>query len=391
MASAQGIRAGKAFVELLADDTKLVRGLKAASRKLKAWGAGLRSMGTKIFAAGAGIVAPMLLAVREFINAGDALDKMSSRVGASVEFLSALSHAARIGGTDIAAMEVGIRRMQRTAFDAKRGLSTATDAFDELGISATGADGQLKNTEELFMESATALSRLTNNTQKAALATVIFGRAGTQLLPMLKDGADGMVAVMNEARRLGLVMSTQDATAAAELSDAWTRLTSSFKMAVIRIGGSLAPSLTDLADRITSMLRPLIDWIRRNKELVILGFKTAAIVAAVGAAFVVVGTVISGIGATLGAVAAVITGIGSAFGLLATVLGAILSPIGLVVAGIAGLGAYLIYTSDAGAQALAWLGRRFAALKDVALKAFGGISDALAAGGILAWRPGSCG
>ena len=59
-----------------------------------------------------------------------------------------------------------------------------------------GADGQLKNTEQLFMESAAALSRMENNTKKAALATVIFGRAVTQLLPMLKDGSDGLMAVM---------------------------------------------------------------------------------------------------------------------------------------------------------------------------------------------------
>ena len=31
MAAAQGIRAGRAFVELFADDSKLVRGLKAAN------------------------------------------------------------------------------------------------------------------------------------------------------------------------------------------------------------------------------------------------------------------------------------------------------------------------------------------------------------------------
>ncbi len=33
------IRAGRAFVELFADDSKLVRGLRAAERKIKAFGA----------------------------------------------------------------------------------------------------------------------------------------------------------------------------------------------------------------------------------------------------------------------------------------------------------------------------------------------------------------
>ena len=91
MANSQAIRAGRAFVELFTDDKRLVRGLKAASKKLKAWGASITSLGTKIFAAGAGVLAPLLLSVKKFASAGDELDKMSSRVGASVEFLSALS------------------------------------------------------------------------------------------------------------------------------------------------------------------------------------------------------------------------------------------------------------------------------------------------------------
>jgi len=331
---------------------------------LKAWGAGVTAMGTKIFAVGAGVLAPLLASVKQFMSAGDALDKMSSRVGASVEFLSALSHAAQIGGTDISAMEVGIRRMQRTAYDAARGLSTATDAFGELGIEVRGADGQLKSTEQLFMESAAALSRMENNTKKAALATVIFGRAGTQLLPMLKDGSDGLTAVMEEAQKLGLVMSGEDATAAAELTDAWTRLTSVLKMAAIRIGAALAPSLTELAERITKTVRPVIDWIKRNGQLIVSVMKIAAVVAAVGAGLIAVGGILFGLGTVFSTLAGIVSAMGTALGTMVTALAAILSPIGLVIASLVSLGGYLLYVSGAGQKALAWLGRQFTALKE---------------------------
>jgi hypothetical protein len=61
---------------------------------------------------------------------------------------------------------------------------------------------------------------------------------------------------------------------------------------------------------------------------------------------------------------------------------AILSPIGLVTAAVVALAGYLIYTSDAGSQALGWLGEQFNGLKETALAAWQGISDALAAGDI---------
>ncbi len=382
MSSSQGIRAGRAFVELFADDRRLVRGLKRASARLKSWGQSVGALGAKMFAAGAGVVSSLLVTVRQFMSAGDALDKMSSRVGASVEFLSALSHAAQIGGTDISAMEVGIRRMQRSAYDAARGLSTATDAFRDLGISIYAADGQLKGTEQLFMEAAAALSRMENNTKKAALATVIFGRAGTKLLPMLKDGSDGLVAVMKEARALGLVMSTEDATAAAQLTDAWTRLTSVLKMAAIRIGAALAPMLTSLAERVTKAVRPVIDWIKRNGRLVVTLMKAAAAVTALGAALLTIAAAAFGLGVVLSMLAAMVSIVGSAFGTVAALLGAILSPIGLVAAAVVGLGAYLLKVSGIGQKALSWLGQQFQSLRDTALAAWKGISDALAAGDI---------
>ena len=47
MASTQGIRAGRAFVELFADDSKLVRGLRRAEKRLKAFGPIPRRWGGK--------------------------------------------------------------------------------------------------------------------------------------------------------------------------------------------------------------------------------------------------------------------------------------------------------------------------------------------------------
>lgn len=400
MAKASGIRAGQAFVEIFADNSRLVRGLKQASARLRSWGRSVQRIGLGIFAAGSAMLGSMLLAVRQFMEAGDALDKMSARVGVSVEFLSALSHAAQLGGTDLATMEASIRRLQRSAYDATRGLSTATDAFAALGVEVRGADGQLKSTEQLFMESATALSQLENETQKAALATMLFGQAGTQLLPMLKGGRDGLMAMMEEAKELGIVMSTEDATAAAELTDAWTRLKTSLNMTVIRIGGALAPMLTELAKRVRKVVSPVIEWIKENRTLVVTVAKLAAIVTAAGAALLAVSAVLFGLGTVFGALAGVFAFVGTAISLVISALSAMISPVGLVVAAVASLGAYLAQVSGAGSKSLAWLGEQFQALKSTAASAWQGIANALAAGDIalaaeilwlslkLAWQKG---
>ena len=55
MPTAQGIRAGKAYVELAVSNSKLVRGLRSAERKLKAFGGSVRQIGAKLAGLG-GIV-----------------------------------------------------------------------------------------------------------------------------------------------------------------------------------------------------------------------------------------------------------------------------------------------------------------------------------------------
>jgi hypothetical protein len=138
--------------------------------------------------------------------------------------------------------------------------------------------------------------------------------------------------------------------------------------------------LQDLATSAIRVAKVTADWVRQNKGLIVTIFKIAAGVAAAGAVLVVLGTLISGVGAAFGVAASIITGIGTVLGVLGTVVGALLSPIGLVSAAVIGLGAYLLYASGVGSEALHWLADTFNALKDDALAAWQGIGDALAAG-----------
>jgi len=379
MPSASGVRAGKAYVEIGGKDT-LSPVLSKIGRKFQAFGAGLRDVGLKAIGLGAGIVMPLLWSVREFARAGDELDKMGARIGASVEFLSALNHAAQLGGTSMDAMEVGIRRLQRTAYDSTQGLKAATDAFDTLGVTVTDAQGNLKPTEQLFMESATALSQLKNNTQKAALATIIFGRAGTQLLPMLRDGEEGLAAMMEEAKRLGLVMTGADAKAAADLTDQMERLTSVLKMGIVRIGAALAPLMMRVADSLIGAATAARKWIDEHQRVVMIALQAGVALVAFGTALAAVGVAVSALGKVFSILGAILPAVGAAFGLIGSLLGALLSPIGLVLGTVIALGGWFLWTSNVGAEALAWLGARAGVLKDEFSAMLDGIRAALAGG-----------
>ena len=379
MADTRGIRAGRAFVELGVSD-KLTAGLRRAQKQLQAFGEGLRSVGTRLAGIGAAAVAALLGTVKAFSDTGDMLDKMSQRTGVSVEALSELGFAADLSRTDLETLESGLRNMQRTLAGAAQGSASAGDALGRLGLSAAQLAGL--SPDEQFKVLAERISQVRDPALRAALAMEVFGKAGTKLLPLMADGAAGIEAMQEEARRLGLTVSTETARDAAALNDALGTLWKVLKQGVFTIGGALAPTLKDLAERITRIVVSVTTWIKANRETVVWALKIAAAVAVAGIAIVALGHIITGIGATLGIVAGVIGGIGTAFSLIGAAIAAILSPVGLAIAAVVALGGVLLVTSGVGGEALAWLGEQFTRLRDWVGKVVGGISDALAAGDI---------
>ncbi len=380
MPSTGAIRAGRAFVELFADDSRLVRGLKRAEAKLRAFGEGIRSLGLKLAGLGSAVVAPLIAATKVFAKMGDDLAKMSARTGFSVESLSELGFAAELSGTSMEVLENGIRKMQRTIVDAASGMQSAEDALALLGL--TVADLENLSPEEQFKLIADRLAAIEDPTIRAAAAMELFGRSGTQLLPMLEGGAAGIEQLQEQARKLGLTISTEDAKAAERFSDTLEIMWKVLKQNVFIIGSALVPVLTQAAQWLTKTATIAADWIKRNKELIVTIFKVAVAVVATGVALVVLGYAITGVAKAMGVLAVVITGVGTALKLLGAVLAFLVSPIGLVITAVVALGVAILHVTGAGAKALGWLGEKFNVLKEDAISSYQGIADALAAGDI---------
>src|SRR5690606_12423162 len=119
-----------------------------------------------------------------------------------------------------------------------------------------------------------------------------------------------------QARQFGLTVSTEDATAASALTDALSILTKTLKSGVLAIGSALAPMMTNLAERIARVVKTAVDWIRRNRELVVGVSKVAVAAMAGGEALIALGTAIGVTGAMLGAIASMLTFLGSVLGAL---------------------------------------------------------------------------
>ena len=374
--SSAGIRAGRAFVELFVDDKRLVRGLRQAQRRLQAFSSAVRNLGMQFTALGAAVAAPLALATRSFIQAGDRLDKMAARTGVSVEALSELGYAARLSGSSIDEVEGAVRVMQRTLGAAAAGSSAATEAFTRLGLSLEDLQG-LKP-EDQFTAVATALGGIQDPTERAAAAMQVFGRAGTRLLPLLS----GMQDLRAEAQRLGVTMSSQQSQAAAALGDAFDRVRMAVAAVANALGEALAPVLQELSAAVLEAVSGLRSWLAENQGLVVSIAQITAIVAGVGVGLLALSGTVSLLAMAFGGLATAITAVSAVLSAAGAVLGALLTPIAAVITGVVALGTVILTYTQAGGQALGWLAEAFGSLHDNAVKAWDGIADALAAGNI---------
>jgi len=374
--SSKSIEAGGAFVRLFTEDSALRKGLKSAGGMLKSWGAGFAKVGGVVSGLGASVATPLMTAVWAYMNAGEALAKASQRTGVRTEELSNLGYAAEQAGASMEDMTGALSSMRSNIAGAIANSQGAVEALSMVGLSVRQLRGL--SPDEQFRVLADQIAKIKDPALQAAAANRIFGGSAEKLLPLLKQGAKGIRSLESEASALGVTMSTEDAAAAEKLRKVLTQLEYALGAIVRNVGAALAPLLTSLATKAVAVASAFGQWLAKNREIFVTGFKIAAVVIAVGTALTALGLAGMALGAVLGGLATGLGVIGTAISLIGTVVSFLVSPLGLVVAAIVGL---VTYSGLAG-TALDWLRERFSSLAGDATSAFGAIGKALAAGDI---------
>ena len=199
---------GDLVVNLTANTSNFQKGMASASSTVTKLGAAAAALGG--------------IAVVRLAQVGDMFDKMSKRTGIAVEELSRFKFAAEQSGSSIQSVENGLRKMANAIQDLERGGANVTQTMTDLGLSAADLTG--KTQTEQFMTFAEALSGIEDPGRRAALTMDIFGKSGSELIPLLQEGAGGFQALSDESDALGGTVTKLQAKLGAELTDAFNRV-----------------------------------------------------------------------------------------------------------------------------------------------------------------------
>lgn len=233
---------------------KLMAGFRGVGSALGDLGAAARRSALLVggLAAAAGGAAFAL--VKSFAEAGDSAFKGAQKIGIGVEALQELRYAAELANVETEAFDASLVKLTRNAGLAARGQKSAAKPFERLGISVTDSNGKIRESGDLLAEIADKFGRLDDPLKKAALAQELFGKTGANLIPLLAGGRKGLEAAAAEARRLGIVLSTESAAGGEEFMDSLTRIGAALRGLRNAIGAQLLPILLDLADKFREWL-----------------------------------------------------------------------------------------------------------------------------------------
>ena len=290
--------------------------IAAAGRDMQAFGQKVEDVGNKLAplsAAAGGFAAGMIGLGYKSVTAADDLNTLSKQTGISTDSLQKMKYASDLVDVSVEDITGAITKM-------KKGMGSAPDAFDALGVSVTNADGSMRDAESVFNDTLKALSKIENETERDQAAYQIFGKSADQLAGIIDDGGAALQAYGEQAEELGLIMSGDTLDSLNEINDKVDQSKAQISAAAGELGATIAEGILPLVDPIVAGIQKVTEFIQQlTPEQTNLILAIAGIIAVVAPLLSMIGGLISTIGTIM------------ALGPL------LLGPIGLVIAGITAL------------------------------------------------------
>ena len=215
---------------------------------------GAAAIGTAVVAGAAALGTAAFKMASDTAAAADQIDKMSQKIGISRQAYQEWDYIMSQNGISVDILQSGLKTLTSQMDSARSGTGSASEAFKALGISVTNADGSLRSQEEVFEEAIQALQGMSNETERARLATKLFGRAGTELAPLLNSTAESTEQLRDRAHELGMVMSDETIDAGVKFTDAMDNIKRSLTGMMNTLGGAVLPIVQTVLDLIISKI-----------------------------------------------------------------------------------------------------------------------------------------
>lgn len=288
-----------------------------ASQKLKAIGQSLQDAGSKVqefgrklqpvSTAATALGTALLKLGYDAVTGADDLNTLSKQTGISTAEIQKMQYAADLIDVSFDDIAGALKKM-------KPKMDENNETFKNLGVAVKDADGNLRNTTDVFNDVITALSQIENETERDQVAMEIFGKSADSLAGIIDDGGATLKEYGKQAEELGLILDQDTLDALNETNDVIDQTKANIKGTMAVIGSNVASVLAPVIEKIATGIAAITEKLRQlNPEQTETILKIVGVVAAVAPAIIVIGKLISSVGS-------IISGVGSLVGLLSNPL-----------------------------------------------------------------------
>lgn len=302
--------------------------IAAAGRDMQAFGQKVQDVGQKlapVSAAAGGFAAGMIGLGYSSVTAADDLNTLSKQTGLNTDTLQKMKYASDL-------VDVSVEDITGAFTKMKKGMAGSPDAFNDLGVSVTNADGSMRDAESVFNDTLKALSQIDNETERDQKAYEIFGKSADQLAGIIDDGGAALQEYGDQAEELGLIMSGDTLDSLNEINDKVDQSKAQISAAAGELGATIAEGILPLVDPIVAGIQKVTEFVQNlTPAQTNLILAIAGVIAVLAPLLSIIGGIIS----TVGTIMTMAPAISAA-------LTALSGPIGLVIAAIAALIAIII-------------------------------------------------
>ena len=147
--------------------------LKAASEQVRQVGQSLESAGQQmqgLSMAAAAVVASLGLISYKAGENADELNTLSKIYSIGTGDLQKYKATADLVDVSVETIAKSHTKLEKSMYSAQDGSGSMAEAFDKLGVSVTDADGNLRDSDEVWQDTIKALGEVENETERDALA-----------------------------------------------------------------------------------------------------------------------------------------------------------------------------------------------------------------------------
>jgi hypothetical protein len=236
-------------IKLVAMNDDFKRGMKEGADATSSFG---KVSTVALAGAAAAALAFATKSTAAYLDYGKSIMKLSRISGENIEASSKMAFAAQQSGVDTTKLANGVKFMEKN-------MAAASPEFAKLGVNVRDSGGKLRGTHDVLLDTADAISLLSNGAAKTAAILGIFGRAGLDLGVMLNKGRAGILALEAEAQKYGLVLTKDNVDAIQQNIDAHRHLDAAMQGLQVRIGQEVLPMLTTMTEVLGGLIGPVTD------------------------------------------------------------------------------------------------------------------------------------